>query len=120
MPPMRHRRLQLGHGGGAEGIAGGQHQAVAVVLEAFGQLADGGGLADAVDTDGEHHEGLGVAIDHQRLGHRLQDRDQFAAQRGQQRIGVGEFARLHALAQALYQVGGGTHADVGGRRSCVR
>src|SRR3546814_15294913 len=48
--------LQLRDGGGAEGVAGGEHQAAALVLVASRQLADGGGLADAVEADGEDDE----------------------------------------------------------------
>jgi hypothetical protein len=40
---------------GAEGVAGGQHHAVALLLQALGQLADGGGLAGAVDADHQDH-----------------------------------------------------------------
>jgi hypothetical protein len=77
--------LQLRDRGGAEGVAGGQHQAVALVLEAARQLADGGGLADAVDADGEDHEGL-LRGRCAAAGHRRQHRHQFGAQRLQQRL----------------------------------
>src|SRR3546814_10439731 len=59
--------LQLRDGGGAEGVAGGEHQAAALVLVASRQLADGGGLADAVDADGEDDERPRSGIDCQRF-----------------------------------------------------
>ena len=62
--------LQLLDGGGAEGITGGQHHRFALVLEAARQLADGGGLADAVDPDHQDHIGLLAGINDQRLIHR--------------------------------------------------
>ncbi len=52
--------LQLFDRGGAEGVAGGQHDALALVLQPLGQLADGGGLAGAVDAD--HQNDLGPAL----------------------------------------------------------
>ncbi|MET3144314.1 UNVERIFIED_ORG: hypothetical protein ABIB63_000112 [Xanthomonas axonopodis] len=106
--------LQLRHRGSTEGVAGCQHQAAAVVLEALGELADGGGLADAVDANGKHHERFERAVDHQRLGDRLQQRDEVGAQGLEQRLGIDEFARFHPLAQAVDQRGSGADADVGG------
>ena len=50
--------LQLLDGRGAKGVAGGQHDRVARVLQAVGELADGRGLARAVDADHEDHERL--------------------------------------------------------------
>ena len=105
--------LQLLHGGGAEGVAGGQHQAVAVLLEAARQLADGGGLADAIDADGEQHERLLIGINRQRLGDRFQDCAQLDAQGLQQLSRVGEFARLEAFTDIGHDFGADPHADIG-------
>ena len=52
--------------------------------------------------------------DVERLLDRLQQRDQLLAQRGEQRVGIGELALVHALAQVLDQLGAGLDADVGG------
>ena len=107
--------LQLRDRGGAEGVAGGEHQRTAFVLEALGELADGGGLADAVDADGQQHEGLGLACRSAaaaRPGAASPSRSpRSAASRAR---GVGELARLHALAQVFDQLRGGGDADVGG------
>src|SRR5690606_13099896 len=62
------------------------------------------------------HEGAGGRIDLQRPGDRLQHGDQCRTQGGEQGAGVGELARLHALAQAFDQGGGGGDPDVGGQQ----
>ena len=64
--------LQLLHRGGAEGVAGGQHHVLAFRLEATGQLADGGGLADPVHAHHQDHIGFLAAVDVERLVHRHQ------------------------------------------------
>ncbi len=58
--------LELFDGGGAEGVAGSEHDGAAFVAVTAGQLADGRRLAYAVDADGEHDVRL-VAADVQRL-----------------------------------------------------
>ena len=56
--------LQLLGGGGAEGVAGREQHLLAVAGELGGQLADGRGLAAAVDADDEQDERLrGVEVD---------------------------------------------------------
>ena len=50
---------ELLDGGGAEGIGGGEHDAVAAFLEEVGELGGGGGLAGAVDADDEDDFRLG-------------------------------------------------------------
>ncbi len=52
-------------GGGPEGVAGGHDDAVAVDRQPLGDLADGGGLADAVDADEQPDVG-GVGVEAQR------------------------------------------------------
>ncbi len=49
-----------------EGIAGSQQNALALILEILGQLADGGGLAGPVDA-GDHDDERFVGADIQRL-----------------------------------------------------
>jgi len=108
--------LQLCDSRGAERVAGRQHQAAAFILVTPRQLADGGGLADAVDANGEDHERLAAGIDLQRLRHRHQHRHQVCTQGAQQRGRIGEFARLHPLAQAFDQLRAGGHPDIGGEQ----
>ena len=52
---------QLLAGRGAEGVAGGEQDALALALEMLGQLADRGGLAGTVDPGDHDHEGLVAA-----------------------------------------------------------
>ena len=47
--------LQLVGGGGPEGIRRAEEDPLALLLQPGGQLADGGGLAHAVDADEQHH-----------------------------------------------------------------
>jgi hypothetical protein len=51
--------VELLHGGGAEGVASGEHDLLALALQLGRELADRGRLADAVDADDHHHRGLG-------------------------------------------------------------
>ena len=46
--------LELVGGGGAEGVGGAEHDVLVLGDEDAGELADGGGLAGAVDADHEH------------------------------------------------------------------
>ncbi len=76
--------LELLDGGGAKGITGGKHHRTAVGLEAVGQLADGGGLAAAVDADHQHHEGSGERLRNlKRCRHRRQHREHLRLHRAQ-------------------------------------
>ncbi|MNN93142.1 hypothetical protein D3C81_2115330 [compost metagenome] len=72
--------LQLLDGGGAEGVAGGEHDLLAILLQLLRQLADGGGLAHAVHADHEDHVGLAL-IDLQRFFHRAEQAGQLFLQR---------------------------------------
>ena len=109
-------RLQLRNGRGAERVAGREHQRAAFVLEPSRQLADGGGLAHAVDADREQHERLRTRVHLQGHGDRLEHRDEVGAQRTQQRGRIGELAGLHALAQPFDQLRRGGDADVRGQQ----
>ncbi len=55
--------LELLDGGGAEGVAGGEHHAAALAGAAPRQLADGGGLARAVHADHQDDERPLRAVD---------------------------------------------------------
>ena len=59
--------LELIDGGGAEGVAGHQHHRLALGAESGGELADGRGLAGAVDAGDQDDERL-APVDLQRLG----------------------------------------------------
>ena len=59
--------LELIDGGGAKGVAGRQHHLAAFGAEFRRELADGRGLAGAVDADNQDHERLVRRIDRERL-----------------------------------------------------
>ncbi len=89
---LRHHRdavalapgLQLFHGRGAKGVTGGQHDLVALLLKAVGELADGGRLAGAVDTNHQDHVGPG-------------------ARRNGEWLAAGREDGLHVLSQGIHQ-----------------
>ncbi len=94
--------VQLLGGGGAEGIAGGQHHLAAGLRQPQRQLADGGGLARSVHAHDHDHVGLARCasmVSGTRAGR--DDGQQFGAQGGQQGIGIGQFAARHA-ARAVF------------------
>ena len=62
--------LELIDGGGAEGIAGRQRDFLALADHPMRQLADGRGLAGAVDADDQDHVRAVIALERQRLGDR--------------------------------------------------
>ena len=53
--------FQLFDGGGAKGVGGGEDHGGAFFFPAVGELADGGGLAGAVDADDENDARVGEA-----------------------------------------------------------
>ena len=104
--------FQLLHGGGAEGIAGGQHHLLLLVAELFGQLADGRGLAGAVHADHQHDMRLQRRVDGQRQRH---GRQNFRDILGES---LPHLLRRHFLFEAFAgQVGGQLrrclHAEIG-------
>ncbi len=68
---------ELIDGGGAERVAGREHDRAALGVELGRELADGRGLAGAVDADDEHDERL-RSVERERLGHRNEDLLHFA------------------------------------------
>ena len=54
---------------GAEGVARRQHHLVTLRAQLGAELADGGGLAGAVDPDHQHHKRLLRRVDGERAGH---------------------------------------------------
>lgn len=54
--------LELFDGSGAEGVGGGEYDAVALVVEEVGELGRGGGFAGAIDADHEEDFGASVGV----------------------------------------------------------
>jgi hypothetical protein len=54
--------LELFDGRGAEGVGGGEDDAVALVVEEVGELGGGGGFACAIDADHEEDFGASVGV----------------------------------------------------------
>jgi hypothetical protein len=104
--------LKLLHRRGSEGVAGRQHHRATLARQQARQLADGGGLADPVDPDEEHHVGPLVGIDAKRLLQRPEQVHQQAGQRAMQRHGVVQLTALHPLGQLHHDLARGLHADV--------
>ena len=104
--------LQLLHGGGPEGVAGGQHHVLAFGLEAAGQLADGGGLADPVHAHHQNHIGLFGGVDFQRPVHRHQQVAQLFLQRFVERVRVHQFLTADPVGEVADDGVGGFHAHV--------
>ena len=102
--------LQLVGGGGAEGISGAQQHLLALRLQLGGQLADGRGLAHAVDADEQHDAGGGGQVQGG-VAH-LQLLRQDGPQGVLHLVGPGQQPLLHLFAQLLHRVGGGIHAHV--------
>ena len=99
-------------GGGAERVGGAQQHAALLAAEAVRELADGGGFAGAVHA---HHQNHGGRLGHARHGALggLQDFEQVLADEPFQLGGIAHQPAVHALADAIQNLGGGAHADVG-------
>ena len=111
--------VQLLGGGGAEGVARGQHHLAAFTREPLCQLADAGGLARAVHAHDHDDERTSVPVDDQGPGAGLEDRDQLLAQCAHQRLAIGQFAPRHAGPKLLEDLLRGGNADVGADQPCL-
>ena len=100
--------LKLLDRGGAEGVAGGHDHALAVCAELLGQLADGGGLADAVDAGDQHHMRLVRRVDGEGEGYRLQHLRDILGQ------GLANFLVRHLLVELFARQVGGELGGSGG------
>ena len=113
-------RGELVDGGGAERVGRAEGDGVVLGDEDPGDLADGGGLAGAVDADDEHDAGLAVLAGHLQAAVHVgaDELDELLAQHG---AGVGGLAALDAQAgaQPLDQGLGGCDADVGGEQGVL-
>ena len=85
----------------AKGVAGGEHDAAPFGKEPVRQLADGRGLAGAVDADDQNDIGFDVGIDDERLFDGLQNLDHRLAQGFEQGVDVVEFLARDPAAQAV-------------------
>ena len=108
--------LQLLDRGGTEGIPRRQHHALAFGLELLGQLADGGGLADAVHADHQDHIGFLAGVDHQRLLDFRQHLAHVLLEQAIERLGILELLAVRVLHQALNDAAGGIHTKIGGQQ----
>ena len=109
--------LELLDGGGAEGVARGQQDAVAVALKSMGELADGGGLADAVDADHQNDEGAAGFRNVFQGGFRVaQQGGQFLFEGLQQGVGIGELLARNLGGEALDNRVRRLYADIGGEQ----
>ena len=106
--------LQLLDRSGAERVARGEHDFQSLLLQLPRQLADGRGLAGAVDADDENRERRGSAVDCERLLRWPQDLQQRAAQRREQRIEIAELLACDLAPQVFEDALRGFDADVGG------
>ena len=105
--------LQLFDGGGAEGVARGEHDFFAFLLEVACQFADGGGFACAVDAGHEDDERFGTA-GVKRLGIGGEQLLHVVAHRGFHRFNVFEFFAVDLCGHAVDDVARDFDADVGG------
>ena len=86
--------------------------------ELGGQLADGGGLAAAVDADHQQHErAAGAEVDRRRV--QRQDLRAALAQVRPDRVGVRQLLARQRRAELLQQLLAGAHADVGGEQDLL-
>ncbi len=118
-PTRSAQNLELLAGRRAEGVAGAEEHRPPGCLQLGGELADGGGLARAVDAHDHHDPGTGVA-DGEAAGVELavqgQDAGDVLPERVLEPRRVRELLARHAGAGVLEQRGGGAHADVGGEQ----
>ena len=101
--------LQLLAGGGAEGVARGQHDLFALTGVVVGQLCDAGGLAHAVDADDEDDGGVAVQRHFVFRAHLVGD----DVTESVSRLLAGlEALFLHAVAEGVHQLHGDVAAHV--------
>ena len=108
--------LQLLAGGGAEGVARRQNHRFALRLEIFGELADGGGFARAVDARQHNHKRRAVFGDGERLFQRFEQVVHRVFQGLAQFVAVFEPFERHAVAHFAHQLLGGFNAHVAGEQ----
>ena len=102
--------LQLVGGGGPEGVRGAQQHPLAPQHQKAGHLADGGGLAHAVDADEQHDAGRGGDVELR--GSHVQQLHQHPPQGRADLLLVLELLPPHGLPQPLHGLRGGLHPQV--------
>src|SRR5690606_7229501 len=90
-----------------EGIARGEQDRLALVLEALGQLANGRGFANAVNPDHQDDIGLIAVIQFQRRAAGLEQITQLLFQRLVELFGVLQLFALQFCGERIYDFGGG-------------
>ena len=98
---------------GTERVGRGEDDALPVGDLLGGELADGGGLADAVDADEHPHVDLaGDCVEHS-IGILSEDARHLVTQQAEQRVGVGHVFDLGSVAHRTQQPLRRRHADIG-------
>jgi hypothetical protein len=104
--------FELLDGGGAEGVGSAEQDGFAVVLQALGEFADGGGFAGAVDAD--HHDDPRRLIGlHQRAFGGFEHTEQVFLDELAEFRGVVHQVAGDPLADGFEDIGGGADADIG-------
>ncbi len=98
----------------AKGIAGRQHHRTPLSQQPVGQLADGGGLAGAVDADHQDDIGLDPRVDDERLLDRCENVEHRPVQRFEQGVHVVQLFAGDARAQLPQDAGRRLGAAIGG------
>ncbi len=108
--------LQLFDSRRAEGIAGGQHDALSVLLQLAGQFADGGGLAGPVDAD--HQNDSRSAWGRVRKGPLVgcQDLQQLLFEGAAEGLRVRQFFAPDPGGEVIDDAAGGIHPDIRGEQ----
>ena len=100
--------------GGAEGVARGQQHRFALALEIFGQFADRGGFARAVDAGEHNHKRFLARGNFQRLLQGLDELVNGIFERATQFVAVFKAFEAHAFAHVFHQIIGGFDAHIAG------
>src|SRR5262249_52417926 len=103
---------ELLDGGSAEGVAGGQHHLPALVAIELGELADGRGLAAAVDSDDQDDEGSDRRVGDQGKGYRL-DQPGNGAGEDLAHLGLADLLVEPVAAELLDQLGRRRRPEIG-------
>ena len=104
---------ELLDGGGAEGVAGGDHHGFALVFQVLAELGDGGGFAGAVDAGDEDDRGA-AGGEFELAGFGGPVGFHFGLEEVDGLVAGGDFAFLPGGVEIGHDLGGGGDAEVGG------
>src|SRR5204863_2503790 len=104
--------LQLLDGGGAKRVGGAEQHGAAFGLVSLGELADRGGLPRPVHADHDDDRRR-LADVHGRPFGSLENFEQMLLNQAAQLGGVADLISADALSDALEDLGGGLHSDIG-------